>query len=131
MANPARQSWIRGTNCAAGPGILSSTCCVRRAEIVKMTACVLIVNADDFGLTEGTNCAIVDAHCKGIVTSTSLLANGYAFDHAVELAHQHPTLGQGVHLTLTEGLPVAQNVPELVGADGKLPLSNQPFVRAL
>ena len=46
----------------------------------------LIVNADDFGITEGTNRAIIDAHQRGIVTSTSLLANGYAFDHAVALA---------------------------------------------
>src|SRR6266851_3582759 len=96
-----------------------------------MRAPTLIVNADDFGLTEGTNHAIIDAHCNGIVTSASLLANGYAFDHAVELARQHPALGVGVHLTLTEGPPVASAVPELLASDGKLPLSNQPFVRAL
>src|SRR5579871_3324180 len=92
---------------------------------------ILIVNADDFGLTEGTNRAIIDAHCKGIVTSTSLLANGRAFDHAVALARQHPTLGIGVHLTLTEGWPVSSDAQPLVGADGQLPLSNQPVVRSL
>jgi predicted glycoside hydrolase/deacetylase ChbG (UPF0249 family) len=92
---------------------------------------ILIVNADDFGMTEGHNHAIIDAHLNGIVTSTSLLANGYAFDHAVALAKVHPTLGIGVHLTLTEGLPVAANVDVLLEPDGKLPLSNQPIVRAL
>src|SRR3954467_827781 len=93
----------------------------------------LIVNADDFGLTEGTNRAIVDAHCSGIVTSTSLLANSYAFEHAVNLAREHPSLGVGIHLTLTEGLTVADNVIAQLyrGGSGKLPLSNQPFVRAL
>lgn len=91
----------------------------------------LIVNADDFGITEGTNRAILDAHRAGIVTSTSLLANGYAFDHAVELARQYPSLGVGVHLTLTEGPPVATKIPALLASDGNLPLSNQPFVRAL
>ena len=96
-----------------------------------MTASILVVNADDFGLTEGTNRAIVDAHHNGIVTSTSLLANGYAFDHAVDLARQYPSLGVGVHFTLTEGPPVAAGVPELLRADGKLPLSNQPYARAL
>jgi predicted glycoside hydrolase/deacetylase ChbG (UPF0249 family) len=95
-----------------------------------MTA-VLIANADDFGMTEGHNRAILDAHHRGIVTSTSLLANGYAFDHAVALAKEQPTLGIGVHLTLTEGPPVAANIDTLLGPDGKLPLSNQPFVRAL
>ena len=95
-----------------------------------MTA-TLIVNADDFGMTEGHNRAIIDAHTNGIVTSTSLLANGCAFDQAVELAKEHPALGIGVHLTLTEGPPVASNVNPLLAKDGKLPLSNQPFVRAL
>ncbi len=97
---------------------------------MSRTSATLIVNADDFGLTEGTNRAIADAFRTGIVTSTSLLANGYAFGHAVELAKALPGLGIGVHFTLTEGPPVAPDVPELLGADGLLPLSNQPFVRA-
>ncbi len=94
---------------------------------------VLIVNADDFGLTEGTNAAILRAHQHGIVTSTSLLANGYAFDQAITLARATPTLDVGLHLTLTEGPPVALSaeVPDLLGANGELPLSNQPFARAL
>lgn len=92
---------------------------------------MLVVNADDFGLTEGTNQAIIDAHLNGIVTSTSLLANGYAFDHAVDLARRNPSLGVGVHLTLTEGPPVSTDAALLLGPDGNLPLSNQPFVRAL
>ena len=91
----------------------------------------LIVNADDFGLTEGTNRAIIDAYQRGIVTSTSLLANGYSFDHAVMLARENPALGIGVHLTLTEGPPVSTNNNQLTRPDGKLPLSNQPFARAL
>lgn len=93
----------------------------------------LIVNADDFGLTEGTNAAIWRAHCNGLVTSTSLLANGYAFEQAVALARATPTLDVGLHLTLTEGCPVApfSEVPDLLTANGELPLSNQPFARAL
>jgi predicted glycoside hydrolase/deacetylase ChbG (UPF0249 family) len=92
---------------------------------------LLVVNADDFGLTEGTNQAIIDAHRIGIVTSTSLLANGSAFEHAVDLARRTPTLGVGVHLTLTEGPALAGEAARLFGRDGDLPLSNQPFVRAL
>jgi predicted glycoside hydrolase/deacetylase ChbG (UPF0249 family) len=92
---------------------------------------LLVVNADDFGLTEGTNQAIIDAHRTGIVTSTSLLANGGAFEHAVELARRTPALGVGVHLTLTEGPALAGEAARLFGRDGNLPLSNQPFVRAL
>ncbi len=91
----------------------------------------LIVNADDFGITEGTNQAIVDAFRSGIITSTSLLANGYAFDHAVNLAQQTPALGIGVHLTLTEGPAISENSNLLLGPNRELPLSNQPFVQAL
>ena len=93
----------------------------------------LVVNADDFGLTTGTNDAIIDAHRQGIVTSASLLANGSAFEQAVELARQYPSLGVGVHLTLTEGPPVSapDSARPLLGPDGQFPLSNQPFVCAL
>lgn len=93
---------------------------------------LLVVNADDFGLTEGTNLAIIDAHRSGIVTRASLLANGDAFEHAVSLVQQHPSLGVGIHLTLTEGAPVSPgtDVAILLGPDGKLPLNNLPFVHA-
>jgi chitin disaccharide deacetylase len=79
----------------------------------------LIVNADDFGLSEAVNRAVLTAHENGIVTSTSIMAGGEAFEHAAALARRCPTLGVGVHLTLTEQRPVAQSVPSLVGADGK------------
>lgn len=99
-----------------------------------MTA-YLVVNADDFGITEGTNRAIIDAHKKGIITSTSLLANGQSFDHAVGLALDNPTLGVGVHLTLSEGRPVddlARMGVFVEGvAAGEFPLGNTPYVRAL
>jgi len=67
----------------------------------------LIVNADDLGWTEGVNRGIAEAHHNGIVTSTSLLANGAAFATAVGLARSTPGLGVGVHLNLTDGAPVA------------------------
>lgn len=67
----------------------------------------LIVNADDLGWTEGVSQGIVEAHRKGLVTSTSLLANGRAFQFALELAGKNPELGIGVHLNLSDGLPKA------------------------
>ena len=39
-----------------------------------MTAAVLIVNADDFGLAPGVSAGILTAHRHGIVSSTTLLA---------------------------------------------------------
>ncbi|PYT99697.1 MAG: hypothetical protein DMG34_20285 [Acidobacteria bacterium] len=67
----------------------------------------LIVNADDLGWTPGVNRGISEAHRNGIVTSTSLLANGCAFDDGVRLSRELPRLGVGVHLNLSDGKPVA------------------------
>jgi predicted glycoside hydrolase/deacetylase ChbG (UPF0249 family) len=69
----------------------------------------LIVNADDLGWTEGVNRGIVEAFHRGIVTSTSLLANGAAFAGGVQAAQSAPGLGVGVHLNLTDGPPVADH----------------------
>ncbi len=67
----------------------------------------LVVNADDFGMAEGINEGILEAHLNGILTSATLLANGEAFDSAVAGARNAPRLGVGVHLNLTQGRPIA------------------------
>jgi predicted glycoside hydrolase/deacetylase ChbG (UPF0249 family) len=81
----------------------------------------LIVHADDFGISESVNLGIVEAHRRGIVTSTSIMANGAAFEHAVALAKESPTLDVGVHLTLTEERPVGARAAGLVDAAGRFP----------
>jgi hopanoid biosynthesis associated protein HpnK len=60
----------------------------------------LIVNADDFGRSHSINDAVIRAHHEGILTTASLMVNGHAFDHAVRLARENPTLGVGLHLSL-------------------------------
>jgi len=70
----------------------------------------LIVNADDFGFTRGVNRAIVEAHTHGIVTSSTLMASGPAFDDAVQLAKQLPRLSVGCHVVLIDGEPVLDPV---------------------
>lgn len=57
----------------------------------------LIVNADDFGASEGVNRGIVDCHNRGVVTSTSLMVTGRAVDEAVGLAGDHRDLAVGLH----------------------------------
>ncbi|MFZ0815939.1 MAG: ChbG/HpnK family deacetylase [Candidatus Sulfotelmatobacter sp.] len=66
----------------------------------------LIVNADDFGFTVGVNRAIVEAHTRGIVTSSTLMATGRAFEDAVGLAKTVPRLSVGCHIVLIDGQPV-------------------------
>jgi predicted glycoside hydrolase/deacetylase ChbG (UPF0249 family) len=73
----------------------------------------LIVNADDFGFTRDVNEGIVEAHANGIVTATTLMANGDAFDHAVTLARENPSLDIGCHLVLVQGRSVADPSREL------------------
>lgn len=68
----------------------------------------LIVNADDFGLTRGINRAIIECHQRGIVTSTTLMANSAAFDDAVRLAKENPGLSVGCHVTLLDGEPLLE-----------------------
>ncbi|MGA7913850.1 MAG: ChbG/HpnK family deacetylase [Candidatus Acidiferrales bacterium] len=90
----------------------------------------LILNADDFGMTRGVNEGIVRAHREGVLTSTTLMANGEAFDDAVERARANPGLGVGCHLVLVGGKCVApqQSVASLADADGNLPDSLPLFV---
>jgi hopanoid biosynthesis associated protein HpnK len=83
----------------------------------------LIVNADDFGISEEVNLAIVRAHKEGILTSTSLMVTGAAFDHAVRLARENPQLDVGIHLVAVMGrsaLPPSE-VSSLVDSEGNFP----------
>jgi hopanoid biosynthesis associated protein HpnK len=93
----------------------------------------LIVNADDLGLTRLVSQGILDAHRHGIVTSTSLMANGEAFDPAIAISGRAPRMSVGVHLTLTQGIPVspAFEVPTLVDAHGRLYLTPGQFLNRI
>jgi predicted glycoside hydrolase/deacetylase ChbG (UPF0249 family) len=69
----------------------------------------LIINADDFGLTAGVNRAIAEAHQRGIVTSTTLMANACAFQEAAGLAKslaEVSALSVGCHVVLLDGEPL-------------------------
>lgn len=74
----------------------------------------LIPNADDFGYTRDVNEGIVHAHREGILTATTLMANGAAFDHAVALAGENPGLDVGVHLVLVGGAGLPASVSSLM-----------------
>ncbi|HME34067.1 MAG TPA: ChbG/HpnK family deacetylase [Candidatus Sulfotelmatobacter sp.] len=75
----------------------------------------MIVNADDFGFTAGVNRGIVEGHSHGVVTSSTLMANGSAFVEAAELAKTLPKLSVGCHVVLIDGQPVldATELPTL------------------
>jgi len=77
----------------------------------------LVVNADDFGFTPDVNQGIVEAHRGGILTASTLMANGAAFDDAVRLARETPSLDIGCHLVLVGGhsLVSRKALPPTVG----------------
>lgn len=60
----------------------------------------LIVNADDFGASPGVTRGIVEAHRRGVVTSTSLMVHRAAAQEAAALARDAPELSVGLHLEL-------------------------------
>ena len=76
----------------------------------------LIPNADDFGFTRDVNEGIVHAHRHGILTATTLMATGAAFDHAVALARENPELDVGVHLVLVGSPGYPSTVARLIAA---------------
>ncbi len=81
---------------------------------------LLIINADDLGLSTGTNQGIEKAFQKGILTSASLMVTTPAFKDALHIIKKNPKLGIGIHLSLTWGksiLPPDQ-IPDLVDKEG-------------
>lgn len=100
-------------------------CCHRSAS----TSPWLVVNADDFGLCRQINNGILQAHQQGIVTSTSLMAVGEAFAHAVDCCRSVPTLDLGVHLTAVAARPLVSSCSSLTDTDGNFPAGAGTFTR--
>ncbi|HEY1963605.1 MAG TPA: ChbG/HpnK family deacetylase [Acidobacteriaceae bacterium] len=65
----------------------------------------LIINADDFGLTEGVNRAILELNALEVLTSATLMATGAAFRDAAHAAFMQTSLGVGCHVVLVDGQP--------------------------
>ena len=93
---------------------------------------LLIVNADDYGLTRGVSRGILRALREGVVTSASVLAVAPGFEEAARELRDAPSgLGVGVHLAAVGEdpplLPVSR-IRSLVGEDGRFPLGWRAFL---
>lgn len=66
----------------------------------------IIVNADDFGISEPVNEAIFQGMRRGVITSATMLSNGAAVRAAAQKLHLFPKCSFGVHLNLTEFEPL-------------------------
>jgi predicted glycoside hydrolase/deacetylase ChbG (UPF0249 family) len=83
---------------------------------------ITIISADDFGLSQDRNRGIIECFRRGAVTSASFCANGAAFEEAVLLAKQNPSLDIGLHIALTGEKPLAapSQIKSLVDKNGRL-----------
>lgn len=84
----------------------------------------LIVSADDFGYSHSINKGIIEAHEKGIVTSTSVMVNAIAADEAKDLT-KYPDLSVGLHFELKEVVDVEaeleRQIEKFVAIVGRMP----------
>jgi len=84
---------------------------------------LLVVTADDYGLTPGVSQGVLDCHVQGIVTATSVLAVAPAASTTLPWLVDHPTLEVGLHLAAVGEDPpllAASEIPTLVDQRGRL-----------
>ncbi len=78
-----------------------------------------ILNADDFGMSEAFNRAVLEGYQAGILKSASLVANGEAFEEAHKtIIPVCPDLGVGIHLNIIEGKSLCLNLDKLTDEYG-------------
>lgn len=89
----------------------------------------IIINADDFGLSKGVCDGIIYSHLNGVVKSTTIMANAPAYQYGLDCIRKTPSLDVGIHLVLTYGKPLRNDVPSLVNENGimKRVDSNNPL----
>ena len=70
-----------------------------------------IVNADDFGLNKTVSRAIAEAFKNGLITDTTIMANGEDFDGAVKLIEDYQLENNvGIHFNLTDNEPLTEDI---------------------
>lgn len=96
----------------------------------------LIINADDYGMSQSTNEAVEELFEVGYITSTTLMTPCPWAEDAVARAKKNPKMRVGLHTTLTsewEGYrwgPVARTaVPSLLDSDGYLPRTCEELLK--
>lgn len=67
----------------------------------------LIVNADDYGISPGVSRGILEAHLRGVLTSTSFMTETAASASAAQRLVEAPNLSVGLHADLPRDLAQA------------------------
>lgn len=76
----------------------------------------VIINADDFGLTDGICYGILDAYLKHSISAFSFIVNGDSAELGAELIRHYDISDAGVHLNVTFGKPLSDpdEIPSLI-----------------
>ena len=103
---------------------------VRSSELLGYPpyARVLIVNADDLGMSHAINAAVIESIENGIASSCSLMVPCPWALHSMQLLRQRPEIPFGIHLTLVcdttlhrwGPLTAKEKVPSLLDGAGAL-----------
>lgn len=75
---------------------------------------MIIINADDYGYDKTVTNAIIDAFSKQLITDTTMMANGEAYEYAIEMIREKSISDRiGFHMNLTEGEPLTEQIKKL------------------
>lgn len=74
----------------------------------------IIINADDFGFSKSINKGIIEAYKEGLISSTTIMINMPFAEDAILKWKENDSLGLGLHINLTQGSPISNNVRSLV-----------------
>ena len=82
----------------------------------------LIVNADDYGFSDGTVEATIECFKRHVISSATMMPNMPGFEKASEFAVNHPEFSYGLHLCLTDERPLSKpgQIRSLVNTSGLL-----------
>jgi predicted glycoside hydrolase/deacetylase ChbG (UPF0249 family) len=97
---------------------------------------MLIIHADDLGLSHSTNMAVIKAFENNAITSGSIMVPCPWFPEIAAYAKDHPDLDIGIHFTLTaewkfykwSGVTPASEIPSLIAKDGYLNADLPPLI---
>ena len=98
---------------------------------------LLIVHADDMGLSQATNSAVIEAFQKGGISSGSIMVPCPWFPEIAEFAKNNSRFDIGLHLTLTSewdnyffgGVSPATSIPNLLNSKGYFYPSVEEFAK--
>lgn len=80
---------------------------------------MLIINCDDFGLSQGVNSAVLEAFREGIISSTTLMVNQSHTHDALRLWRENIDLmSVGLHFCLDSGKPLSMGWEDYTDENG-------------